>query len=437
MLAFGLALNLAQAAHLPEPATADDFHPTDPKKVALGKLLSFDKVLSGNLNISCLTCHHPMAGTGDGLALPVGEGGEGLGVTRNTGTDLGAIHERVPRNAPHLFALGAKEFNFLFHDGRVSVDPTQPSGFQSPAGDHLPLGLDNVVAVQAMFPVTSAAEMAGQEGENDQADAAASAQGGDFSGVWNHIAEKIQAIPEYVDLFVDTYPDVDQASDITYVHAANAIAAFEINAWSCSDSPFDAYLRGDRNALTRHQIKGMRLFYGKAGCSTCHSGTFLTDNDFHAIAMPQIGPGKGDGPDGRDDFGRGRETGEAEDMYRFRTPTLRMVAMTAPYGHAGAYDTLEAVVRHHLDPVNSLVNYDPTQARLPSRPDLDALDFVVMSDPNRVAAIAAANELEPVALREREIFFLMAFLRSLTDPRCLDLRRDVPTSLPSGLPLFD
>jgi cytochrome c peroxidase len=436
-LGLGLGIGPAQAVPLPEPVTDDDFHPTDPKKVALGKLLAFDKLLSGNRNISCLTCHHPMAATGDGLALPVGEGGAGLGVTRDTGTGLDAVHERVPRNAPHLFAIGAKELEFLFHDGRVSVDPNHPAGFQTPAGPSLPPGLDNVVAAQAMFPVTSGTEMAGQAGENTQADAAATAQNGDFSAVWSHIADKIREVPQYVELFVDAFPEVTHAADIGYVHVANAIAAFEIDAWRCTNSPFDAFLRRDRNAITRHQLRGLHLFYGKAGCSNCHDGKFLTDNDFHAIAMPQIGPGKGDGPDGLDDFGRGRETGKPEDRYRFRTPTLRMVAATAPYGHAGAYATLEAVVRHHLDPVGSLHGYDPTQARLPSRPDLDALDFVVMSDPERVAAIAAANELDPVHLRDQEVADLVAFLHALTDPGCLDLRRDVPPALPSGLPVFD
>jgi cytochrome c peroxidase len=60
---------------------------------------------------------------GDGLALPVGEGGEGLGVTRNTGSGGEAVHERVPRNAPHVFNLGATEITVMFHDGRVAVAP--------------------------------------------------------------------------------------------------------------------------------------------------------------------------------------------------------------------------------------------------------------------------------------------------------------------------
>jgi cytochrome c peroxidase len=153
--------------------------------------------------------------------------------------------------------------------------------------------------------------------------------------------------------------------------------------------------------------------------------------------MPQIGGGKGDGVFGYEDFGRERVTGDSNDRYRFRVPTLRNVAQTAPYGHAGAYNTLEAVVRHHLDPVASLYAYDASQLRMPNRADLDARDLQAMNDPSVLAAIAQANELSPVKLSEREIGYLTDFLHALTDPTMLDLREDIPRSLPSGLPLAD
>jgi cytochrome c peroxidase len=404
-------------------------------KVTLGQMLFFDKILSGNLNISCATCHHSLTDTGDGLSLPIGEGGMGLGVTRDTGGFDSPVPERVPRNAPPVFNLGARHFTRLFHDGRVEPDSSQPNRFVSPAGADLPPGLDNVLAVQAMFPVTSGTEMAGQAGENPQADAAAV---GDLLFIWDFIAKKLQDIPGYLPLFAAAYPgEISAASDITYVHAANAIAAFEAAAWRFDNSPYDRYLRRDNQAMSAEAMRGMQVFNGKAGCAECHSGAFQTDDDFHAIAMPQIGPGKGDGIDGLDDFGRERVTLDPADRYRFRTPTLRNVALTAPYGHAGAYDTLEAVVWHHLDPVASLHAYDPSQATLPSRPDLDAHDFSLMSDPARRDAIAAANELQPVHLSDREFSDLLAFLNALTDEAAIDLRKDVPASVPSGLPLAD
>ena len=185
-------------------------------------------------------------------------------------------------------------------------------------------------------------------------------------------------------------------------------------------------------------LAGMRVFYSprKGNCASCHSGTYQTDQSFRAIAMPQIGAGKGDGI-GYEDFGRERVSGNPADRFRFRVPSLRNVAQTAPYGHSGAYDTLEAVVRHHLDPVESLYNYDPSQLRLPSRADLDSTDLQAMNDQAVVSAIASANELPSVDLSEREISQLMDFLQALTDPAMLDLRGDIPGSVPSGLPLGD
>ncbi len=406
----------------------------------LGKFLFFDKILSGNQNISCATCHHPFAGLGDGLSLPVGAGGTGLGVTRETeGKPSQAIVERVPRNAPHLFVIGNNEFTDMFHDGRVAVDTTQPSGFLSPAGDNLPMGLNSLLAAQALFPVTSAAEMAGQPGENAIADAAAQNDLSSPEGVWAQLATRLRNNDEYVQLFIDAFDDVNTAADISMVHAANAIGEFEATTWRCDNSPMDQYLRtGSLDTVSSKALRGGKLFYGKANCNECHSGAFQTDQKYHAIAMPQIGPGKGDGSDGHDDFGRERVTGEIDDRYKFRTPTLRQVAFTGPWGHSGAYNSLEAVVRHHLNPVESLNNYDPTQALLVSRDDLDQLDFIAHNDLSRREALANANTLEPIELTDSEVSDLLEFLTvALTDTSCTDLRIDVPKHLPSGLPIAD
>jgi cytochrome c peroxidase len=435
------------AAAFPGPQGATDFdfnddgRPPD-ARVELGRNLFFDKILSGNLNISCASCHHPMAGTGDGLSLPIGEGGRGLGITRDIGAGASAVHARIPRNAPPIFNLGAREFIHMFHDGRVAEDPGAPSGFQSPAGDNLPEGLDNVLAVQAMFPVTSGAEMAGQAGENPQGDAAALGLLAGPGGVWDLIAQKLQAIPAYVDLFHAAYPgEVTTAEEISFVQAANAIAAFEASEWRFDDSPFDRFLRGRHKSLSTEARLGMNVFYGKGGCGSCHSGTFQTDHDFHAIAMPQIGPGKGDNlpgfDDGLDDFGRERVSNNPEDRFRFRTPSLRNVALTAPYGHAGAFNSLDAVIRHHLDPVSSLHSYDISQVVLPPGMNPEVADSTVMADEDRRNAIADANELDPVWLTETEIQALLAFLLALTDPGALDMRASVPRNVPSSLPVWD
>ena len=435
-------------------------------------MLFFDKELSGNRNIACATCHHPTLGTTDRLALGLGEGPDGLGPDRRAGTTPeSAVYQRVPRNSPALFNLGAHEFTVMFHDGRVELDSNgyYESGFISPAKWKLPTGLDNVLAVQAMFPVTSPTEMAGQKGENPIADARSLNNAAGKGGVWQLIARRLQAIPEYVELFQAAYPErVESAEDITYVLAANAIAAFEATAFRADDSPFDRYLRTG-TGLDAAQLRGMELFYGRAGCAGCHTGPFQTDHQFHAIAMPQIGPGKADGRDAEywsesgeraflEDFGRGRVTVRAEDEFKFRTPSLRNVTMTGPWGHDGAYDRLEDVVRHHLDPVESLERYVPDADALPRLPRVLELtasgsrlgsewlsdarlsgylmrDSWVQLSPRLRQRIAEANELVAVSLTDAEVADLLAFLESLTDPSSRDLSDVIPDRVPSGLPV--
>jgi cytochrome c peroxidase len=176
----------------------------------------------------------------------------------------------------------------------------------------------------------------------------------------------------------------------------------------------------------------MTLFYGKANCAACHSGPFQTDHSFHAIGLPQLGPGKEDG--GYADRGRLAVTGEEEDRYRFRTPSLRNVAVTAPYGHNGAYADLEAMVRHHLDPIRALTQYDRAQARLPEA-EVEADDWAAMDDMEEVIRIAEATEIMPVSLTDAEIAQLLAFLGALTDPQARTGRLGPPESVPSGLPM--
>ena len=462
---------------LPEPITNKDFYQDgapSTEKVELGRMLFFDKVLSGNRNISCATCHHPQHGSSDGLALPFGEGALGLGPDRRTGEGTAqAVHSRVPRNSPGLFNVGAQEFTRLFHDGRVETDPAgnYEGGFISPAKWRLPKGLDNPLAAQAMFPPTSDVEMAGQKGENPVADASSMNNAAGPGGVWELLAKRLQDIPEYVELFKAAYPEsITQSADITFVDAANAIAAFEAVAFRTDNSPFDQVLEGNSKAISDKAREGMNLFYGKANCASCHSGKFQTDHDFHAIAMPQIGPGKNHGNNGNywrasgyqgfvEDFGRGRVTFNPKDNYKFRTPSLRNVAETGPWGHAGAYDTLEAVIRHHLNPVESLEQYRPSEAVLPPLESVvettakgaelkqefvegsrlvgyQMRDTWVQNDPELRAKIAEANELPKITLTDAEVECLVEFLNTLTGTSNESLLQ-VPTSVPSGLTVID
>ncbi|MGI9383273.1 MAG: cytochrome-c peroxidase [Methyloligellaceae bacterium] len=456
------------------PVEDADFHQNArfPETVVrLGQLLFFDPILSGNRNISCATCHHPRHGTSDGVSLSFGEGATGLGRKRQVDPRTPVVG-RIGRNAQALYFLGAREYMSLFHDGRVERDPKRnwKSGFWSPAREQLPAGLDNVLAAQALFPVISDKEMAGQKGENPVATAVALDKLDGPDGAWALLARRLQANTIYVELFKAAFPEIRRPEDITFVHAANAIAAFETQAFRPDKSLFDRYLRTRNPAVLGSAAwRGLTLFYGRARCSTCHGGKFQTDHKFRAIAMPQIGPGKNDGHDqsywqatgfkGRlEDFGRYRVTFEPEDRFRFRTPGLRNVALTGPWGHNGAYASLEAVVRHHLDPVRALERYDVKQAKLPRlrsvmertairsrlifRPvnparldDYLRRDGWVQQRPELRHAIATRNELKSQDLSDQDVADLVAFLEALTDPKSRDRSDLIPDTVPSGLPI--
>ena len=421
---------------LPAPIDPSDFRPTDPVLADLGQLLFYDPILSGNQNISCGTCHNHDHASADGLSLPVGEGGMGLGPKREMGGGIGAAVRRVPRHSPVLFNLGHHSVRTLFHDGRLAVDPNEPSGFEHPLLEgrrhDLPAGLDGIVAAQAMFPVTSETEMRGHADENDVALNGARST----PEVWARIARRIGEIPEYVALFVAAFPDIEDRGDITYAHAANAIADFIETEWRSVDAPFDRWLAGEATALNAQEARGAALFFGEAGCAACHSGPLFSDGEHHAVAMPQIGPGRTRlFSDGAFDRGRMNVTNRREDAYRFRTPTLRNVAATAPYGHAGAYSKLESVVRHHLDPAAMLEAYDPDEAILARHDALAVTDFLAHEDARERARIAAVSELEARDLPPGAVADLVAFLGTLSDPIALEGRRGKPDRVPSGLPV--
>lgn len=402
-----------------------EFLEPDFASAELGRLLFYDPILSGNKNISCATCHHPRLGTSDGLSLGIGEGGIGLGSDRTLNPE-NTPEQRIPRNSPGLWNLGAAEFTTFFHDGRLEADPTQPNGIRTPLGTHMRSGFKSALAAQAMFPVLSPDEMAGHYSENDVSKAVRLGFLTQQGGAWDLIADRVAAIPEYEQRFKDVTPD----EEITFTAIANVMADFIAFEWRADNSPFDRAMRGEAELSEEAEI-GMGLFYGKAGCSNCHSGWFQTDHKFHSIALPQIGPGKAARFENhaRDD-GRLRVTGNAEDAFAFRTPSLRNVTLTAPYGHNGAYAELEDIVRHHLDPVASLRNYSIKLTKLPAFPGSE--DHKAMSDSPHVDAIAQSNSLPKISLTDQEIDYLLSFLESLEDPA---VRLGVPDQVPSGLPV--
>lgn len=405
----------SKGIHTPNPGPIPA---ADSPKVLLGQALFFDKIVGGDRNIACSTCHHPLLGTSDALPTSIGVGGSGLGTSRIGGDSVALI----PRNSPDLFNRGAAEWETMFWDARVAV---AAGYFETPAGEGLPTGLDSLLAAQALFPPTSRHEMRGHEGANELADV----QDSDLNGIWKGIMTRVLAIDEYVEMFRAAYPGVD-TDDLNIAHFANAIAAYEIAHFTRLETPFDWFLAGDDKALTPQQLRGAELFVGKAGCASCHSGALLTDQLTHSIATPQLGPGKD--AESANDFGREHETGDAGDRFAFRTPPLRNVELTGPYMHAGAYDTLEDVIRHHFNPEKSLRGYTGAHLADPHRSTV----FQEGNLYDQVLETLSTDLTDCSDMGETEVADLAAFLRALTDPSARDMLDAVPEKVPSGIELF-
>src|SRR3989440_2756483 len=395
----------------------------DPALVDLGRALMFDPVLSGNRDVACATCHHPATHAGDGLSLAIGTGGSGLG----PGRTLGPGRQFVPRNAPSLLNDGLGLF-YLFWDGRLS---NFLGGPPQPLTASVAPGVANLLAAQAMLPVLNRQEMRGEPGDRDVIGAPielAQFADSDSTAVRQAIMRRLLAIPEYVAKFTAAYPGT-AAGQLRFEHAATALAAFQMQALTKTDSPFDRFLNRDDAALTTQQKRGGRLFFGKAQCSPCHNGPLLGAHGFANAGVPQLGPGGPPTPPpdpGRADL-------PDPPVYEIACPgaPLPTVDLTAPYMHDGAFPTLEAVVRHYNDVPRTLTTYDASQLdralRATYHGDAATTDSVLRTLDFRLRT--------PLRLTDAEMGDLVAFLKSLTDPAARDLSALVPAAVPSGLPV--
>lgn len=384
--------------------------------VKLGQALVFDKILSGNKDISCMTCHLPALGTGDGRSLSIGQGATGLGTARVHPTG-----QFIPRNAPPAFNLFAN--NPLFWDGRVAVDAQ--GRLQSPAAERITAAMRAAfefgpLSALPLFPVLSREEMRAAGG-NDLADIKDKSP----QQVWRALMVRLGGIPEYRRMFEVAYPGTS-FDDMTFAHASNAMAGFLIDRFAFNNSPWDRFLAGDDNAMTDLELRGAKDFMS-ARCSICHNGPAFTDNKFHNVAVAQIGPGKGDGADGRDDFGRMRVTGLAADRYAFRTPPLRNVALTGPWGHDGAFTDLRAFVDHYSESDLKLRAFTASHLE-------PLLQNTLLPTAEQILATRDPL-LQGVAFPAEVIDEVTAFMGALTDPAALTLSDAVPTTVPSGLPV--
>jgi cytochrome c peroxidase len=218
------------------------------------------------------------------------------------------------------------------------------------------------------------------------------------------VVARLNAIPEYVRLFNDAFGEATPA--VTPARLGQAIASFERTLLAVN-SPFDRFRAGDSTALTEQQRRGQNTF-NRVGCDNCHEGIMFSDFDEHAegvkenalVAQPDTGASR----------------------FRFRTPSLRNVELTAPYMHNGVLATLEDVLRFYDAGRSENPNVVNTRGRgrngngqaLP--PGTARLDnqFVGVRD-----------------MSEQEMADIIAFLKSLTDTQ---FERVVPDRVPSGLP---
>jgi cytochrome c peroxidase len=391
----------------------------------IGRLLWFDTVTGLHGDNSCAGCHSPTNGFGDSQPIAIGIDNNGI-----VGPDRAG--PRNMRRAPMV--LNTAFFPALMWNGRfssVSGDPFDNSaGFSFPLPEGTSLSYEpHLLVAQAFIPPTERTEVAGF------------AFPGDDDAIRAEVARRVNAVPGYRRLFGEVFSGVRDGAPVDFEMFARAIAEFEFSL-TFADAPIDRYARGANGALDSAEKRGALLFFGRAGCAQCHavsgsSDEMFTDFREHAIAVPQLVPSSTnnafDGPDANQDFGREDATGDPADRYRFRTPSLRNVAVEAAYMHDGAFTTLAAAIRHHLDAIASLQKYDPKAQGLPADlagPIGPTAPLVAALDP-RVAT--------PIQLAPAEFYDLLTFVRdALLDPRATpeNLRKLVPTEVPSGRPVL-
>lgn len=274
-------------AFLPVP----EDNPLTPARMALGRRLFMDPILSRDRTRACASCHRPERAFSDSLPVSPGVGGR-----------------RGTRHAPALVNRGyGRSF---FWDGRAaSLEDAVLQPIVNPL--ELDLAMDSLLQRLRRHPTYAAAFRAAFH-EDDAVASGSPGSGGPHGG--------------------GDAPGDGNADVVNERNVARALAGF-LRAVRVGDAPLDRYLAGDTTALTREARAGRRLFLGKAGCSACHAGPNLTDEGFHntGAGWPR-------------DPGRFAVTGLPEDSGRFKTPTLREVARTAPYMHDGGISTLDSVV---------------------------------------------------------------------------------------------
>jgi cytochrome c peroxidase len=389
----------------------------------IGRELWFDPITALNGDNACGGCHSPTNGFGDTQSIAIG-----IDNNRVVGPD-----RRGPRNQRRTpMMLNTAFYPNLMWNSRfrsLSGDPFDNSaGFQFPDPEGLSLSyLPHLLAAQAFIPPTERTEAAGFHFP------------GDNYAIRREVIRRLNANANYRAQFGRVFSDVRLGAAISFDHFGKAIAEFEFTQ-VYADAPLDRFARGDHNAMTDSEKRGAILFFGPAGCVQCHqvsgqSNEMFSDFREHVIGVPQVAPTLGnvrfDGPGANEDFGLEEITSNPADRYAFRTSPLRNVVLQAAFMHNGAFVRLEDAIRHHLDAASSIRGYSTSDLAPDLRGPLGPGEPVMA----RLDPLLKA----PLRLSEGDFQDLVSFVRDgLLDPAAQPdrLRRLIPETLPSGLPLF-
>ncbi len=327
----------------------------DEALIILGEALFNETLLSGDKDTSCATCHFNEAGTGDGLPLPIGTGGEGEFPNRK---QINGKSEPMPRHAPALFNKGLKGQKFALWDGRIEL--VSPGVVQTPAPEisgtspfrpDIPELMETGPGIQPLFPIITPVEFLGFDNE------IANLGKENHAAIWDKVLnERVLSQSNYQLFFRNAFPNTP-LDEIHPGHIARAIKAFFKTQFLANDTPFDRYLNGDLTAMNEQQKQGMKVFYGVGQCQFCHTGTMFTRESFENIATPFLGF-----KPFINDTGREQVTNNDSDKYKFKVPGLRNVKLSAPYMHNGAFETLRDVIEFKNNIREGNLNYEIPQS---------------------------------------------------------------------------
>jgi len=393
------------------------------KLADLGRMLWFDTLTGLNDDNTCAGCHSPTNGLGDTQSIAIGIENNGVVGPHRTGP-------RNQRRSP--LAINTAFYRNLMWNSRFAALSNDPfdngAGFLFPPPEGLTLShLPHLLAAQAFIPPSERNEVAGFVFPGNSYD------------IRDEVLRRLNATPAYRTLFGRSFPEVDAGGPITFEMFGAAIAEFEFTQ-VFTDTPLDRFARGERSTMTAGEKKGAMLFFGKAGCVSCHavsgaSNEMFSDFTPHVIGVPQIVPAVTnsvfDGPGANEDFGLEQVTQDPADRYKFRTAPLRNLAVMPAFMHNGCFTTIEEAVRHHLDVFASARSYRPDRLDPDLKGTLGPIEPVLGRVDPRLA--------RPIALSNVEFRQLVDFLRhGLLDPRALpaNLQALVPDHVPSGRPVL-